>query len=107
MNDKTIVFKHHTNDLGEVLAAADAELIGKTLKEGKITFIVSKTFYSGEEITEDELGVQLLEAGNINLVGEKCVNTAMRKGILGEKNIIRIQGVPHAQVYKLNSTGGY
>lgn len=106
MNAKKIVYKHHANDLGEVLAIADAELIGKTFKEGKITFIVSKTFYHGEAITEEELETLLLDAGNINLFGTRCVGVALRKGVVGEKNIIRIQGEPHAQVYKLNSAGG-
>ncbi len=101
------MYKHHANDLGEVLAVADKELIGKTFKEGKITFTVSTTFYHGESISEEELETLLLEAGNINMFGTHCVKVALRKGVVGEKNIIRIQGEPHAQVYKLNSTGGY
>ena len=107
MNEKTIVYKHHANDLGEVLAVADAQLVGKTFTEGKITFTVSKTFYQGETISEEELETLLLDAGNINLFGTQCVKVALRKGVVGETNIIRIQGEPHAQVYKLNSTGGY
>lgn len=102
-----MVYKHHANDLGEVLAVADLELIGKTYKDGKITFTVSKTFYYGETISEEELETLLLEAGNINMFGTRCVGVALRKGVVGEKNIIRISGEPHAQVYKLNSTGGY
>jgi hypothetical protein len=106
LNEKTIVCKHHANDLGEVLAVADVGLIGKTFTEGRITFTVSKSFYHGETISEKELETLLLEAGNINLFGTRCVNVALRQGVVGEKSIIRIQGEPHAQVYKLNPAGG-
>lgn len=85
-----------------MLAVADLELVGKTLTDGKITFKVSKTFYQDEIITPQELETVLEEVGNINMIGETCVRVAQKKGIVGNKGIIHISGIPHAQVYKLN-----
>jgi hypothetical protein len=73
----------------------------KTLTEGKIHFEVRESFYKGELTSEEKFKELLTQANNINLVGEKCVNLAVREGYLNEKDIIKIQGVPHALVFKL------
>ncbi len=101
MSEKTIAIKIHENELGSVLAAADNELIGKKLKEGKIHFFVSPTFYNEELVTLKEFEERLDESTNANLIGEKTVGVAQKKGLIELSKIIRIEGVPHAQVYKL------
>lgn len=94
--------KIHSQGTRSVLAACDKELLGKTLKQGKIHFTVSESFYGGELIERKKLLELLEEHENINLVGEKCVNAALEKGLINEGSIIRIKGVPHAQIFKLN-----
>lgn len=43
-----------------------------------------------------------LEAANIgNLVGEVVVSAAVERGLVDPDAIIRIDGVPHAQILKL------
>ena len=91
----------HVNESGSVLAAADVELIGKTLNEGKISLNVSKTFYMEKVVDENEFVEHLNEAGNINLIGEKTFNAAVKQGIVTHENAMRIAGVPHAQIYKI------
>ncbi len=90
----------HSNEKNTVLAAADLEWVGKTLKEGKIVFVVSEKFYLDQKITEEELEKELKDAHNINLVGERSCRVAQNNGFLGEK-VFRIAGVPHAQIYKV------
>ena len=84
-----------------MLAAADKELIGKTLSGNGIKFEVSEQFYKGEEITAKELAKMLHEFGNINLVGEKVVAVALGEKLAGESQILEIEGVKHLQIIAL------
>jgi hypothetical protein len=63
---------------GHVLVAAcDAELLGKTLKYGKITFEVRKEFYGGSLVYLEE-AFEMIRGGTIiNLVGEMVVEGAL------------------------------
>ncbi len=99
--DKKIAIRIHANETGSVLAAADAQLLGKTLNEGKISLNVSKTFYHEKMVDENELVEHLNEAGNINLIGEETVKVAVKQGIISQNSARRIAGVPHAQIYKI------
>lgn len=93
--------KVHSQGAQSVLAACDNKLLGKTLKQGKIHFTVSESFYGGEVIEKERLLELLEEYGNINMVGEECVNAALEKGLISEGSIIRIKGIPHVQIFKL------
>ncbi len=93
-------YKIHKSEKDVILAVCDAELAGKTLSEGKLRLQVKEQFYcnaqSGEEV------VKLFEMATIiNLVGEKIVVLAEKKGWLEMKNTIKINGVPHAQIIKI------
>lgn len=84
-----------------VFACCDAELAGKILRQGEIAFRVDKGFYGNEKISEAELEDALKESANINLVGKKAVGIALREGIISEKDIIKICGIPHVQIFKI------
>lgn len=91
----------HSNETGSVLAAADAQLVGTTLNEGKISLKISETFYREKIVDENEFVNYLNEATNANLVGEITVLAAVKKGLLPANGGKRIAGVPHAQIYKI------
>ena len=56
-----------------LLAACDAEILGKTLKDSNITFEVSEKFYKGYKTSVDE-AIDLIEESTIvNLVGTNIV----------------------------------
>ncbi len=93
--------KIHSVQSKKVLAACDKELIGKTLKKGDLDFIISEAFYKDNPVTEEELAKLIDEYENINLVGKKTVNIALKKGLISEKNVIKIAGIPHVQIYRL------
>ena len=80
-----------------VIAVCDENLIGKTLKDGKISITISKRFYKGEKKTEKEIIAVLKDATNINFVGKESVAAGIKAGIITKSNIIKIKGVPHAQ----------
>ena len=83
----------------KLLAVCDKWLIGKSFEEGEYILHVSEQFYKGEIATEEEVRSALMDATNINLVGEKAVRCAIDAGILREEGIIWIGGVPHAQIF--------
>ncbi len=80
-----------------LVAACDAELLGKTLKEGEIEFKVSKEFYGDIVGDEELLKKHLLQATIANLVGHKAVKCGIEIGIIDKENVIKIAGIPHAQ----------
>ena len=87
---------------GEVLlAACDEELLGKTFREGEIKLEVKERFYKGELVGEDALESLLEEATIANLTGERCVSKAIDLGYVDSERVLRVQGVPHAQMARL------
>ncbi|AIF68699.1 hypothetical protein PAP_01285 [Palaeococcus pacificus DY20341] len=87
---------------GEVLVAAcDEELLGKTFREGELKLEVKERFYKGELVEADELGKLLEKATIVNLTGERCVDKAIELGYVDADRVLRIQGVPHAQIAKM------
>ncbi len=98
--------KISVNIIGEedeqVLAACDEELLGKTFKEGDLKLEVSKDFYGGKIIDADIFGELLKSARIANLCGKTTVEKAIESGLVSRNSVIVIQGVPHAQVVKIN-----
>jgi hypothetical protein len=84
-----------------MLAICDSELLGKTLREGKIVFHVKEEFYNGGRVTVEE-AVNMIENSTIvNMVGKCCVEKAIAKGYVHPEAVLNIEGIPHAQIVKL------
>jgi len=84
---------------GDILiSACDEKLIGKKFSEGKFQIEVKKEFYGGERIDAERLKKYLLNATIANLVGEETVRCAIEVGLVDPDCIIKIKGVPHAQM---------
>ncbi len=92
-----IYVKIHKGPTGKVVAICDKELIGKVFSEGKFELRVSEFFYKGEEVNEEEVINIMKNAENLNIVGERSVNIALKIGVINKENIIKIAGVKHAQ----------
>ncbi|MEM2280724.1 MAG: DUF424 family protein [Candidatus Bathyarchaeia archaeon] len=84
-----------------LLSICDAEILGKTLREGKIVFHVTKEFYEGEEVEVEEAIAMIENSTIVNMVGENVVRKAVEKGYVHPEAILKIEGVPHAQIVKL------
>lgn len=86
-----------------VLAICDEDILGKTFedKEKGLKIEVKEVFYKGFKM-ELEDSISLFEkASIINLVGEKIVGKAVKKGFIKPSGIIWIAGIPHAQLIKM------
>jgi uncharacterized protein len=84
-----------------LLAVCDCDLLGKTLREGKIVFKIKDEFYNGRKATVDEAMDMIDNSTIVNLVGKTCVEEAIAKGYVHPDAILKIEGVPHAQILKL------
>ena len=84
-----------------ILAICDCNLLGKTLKEGKIVFHIKDEFYKGRKTTVEEAIDLISNATIVNLVGKTCVEKAIVAKHVHPDAVIKIEGIPHAQIMKL------
>ena len=84
-----------------LLAICDCEVLGKTLREGKIVFHVKKEFYNGGKVSVEEAMGMIENSTIVNMVGQNCVEKAIEKGYVHPEAVLNIEGVPHAQIIKL------
>ena len=87
---------HQGDDL--VIGACDEHLPGKKFRDGKLQIDVAKHFYDGERIDKKTLKKFLLDATIANLVGKETVKCAIELGLVDPGCILKIKGVPHAQI---------
>ncbi|MFH0896430.1 MAG: DUF424 family protein [Candidatus Bathyarchaeota archaeon] len=84
-----------------LVAACDLDLLGKTLKFGKIDFEIRSNFYGGSVVNVEE-AVNLMKHGtSVNLVGSVIVKRAIEAGLIHPQAVLKISGIPHAQIIKL------
>ena len=83
-----------------LLAICDCELLGRTLRQGKIVFHVKDEFYNGGKVTVEEAVGMIANSTIVNMVGKNCVEKAIEKGYVHPEAILKIEGVPHAQIVK-------
>ena len=84
-----------------LLATCDAELLGKILREGKIVFEIHEQFYKGPKMTVEEVIDLMKQSTIVNIVGHKIVKKAIEKGLVHPDAVLKISGVPHAQIVKM------
>jgi hypothetical protein len=84
-----------------LLAVCDCDLLGRTLREGKIVFKIKDEFYNGRKATVDEAVGLINNSTIVNLVGKCCVEKAIAQGYVHPEAVIKIEGIPHAQIVKL------
>lgn len=81
-----------------LISACDEELIGKKFEEGKFYLDVSEKFYKGEKIKTEALKEFLKKATVANLVGAKTVEFAIKNGFVDPDCVLKVKGIPHAQI---------
>ncbi|MCU0850385.1 MAG: DUF424 family protein [Candidatus Thermoplasmatota archaeon] len=81
-----------------IIGACDEHLLGKKFRKGKLQIDVAKRFYEGERIDKKTLESFLRDATIANLVGDETVTCAVKLGLVDPKCILKIKGIPHAQI---------
>jgi len=84
-----------------LISACDKHLLGKTFKQGKLQIVASEKFYGGDVVDAKTLKDHLVEATIANLVGTEAVKCAIELGLVDRSCILKIKGVPHAQMVRM------
>ena len=84
-----------------LLAACDADLLGRVLREGKVVFEVREEFYKGPKMSVDE-AIGLVERSTVvNMIGNCIVQKAIETGLIHPEAVLKISGILHAQMVKM------
>ena len=83
-----------------VVNVCDAELVGKTLSEGNLKMHISKDFFGGELVEEDEVVKIIRNSAILSLAGVRSVNVALANKLGSPQAVREIQGVPFLMIYK-------
>lgn len=92
-----IKYKIHTSRQTVLLAACDAELIGKTLKGEGTDFFVNPRFYEDKETDEEGIKKIMVVCSAGNLLGKDTIKAAIDIGIVEEKSVFYLGKIPHSQ----------
>jgi hypothetical protein len=84
-----------------LLAICDAEILGKTLREGKIVFHVKEEFYKGAKVSIEEAIAIIENSTIVNMIGKNVVQRAIEKGYVHPEAVLDVEGIPHAQIVKV------
>jgi len=84
-----------------MVSVCDEELLGKVLREGELVFEVNEKFYKGSRMTVEEALIHLKNCNIANIIGEKIVKAAIKEGIVHPEAVIKIAGIPHAQIVRM------
>lgn len=79
----------------------DANILGKTLKQGKIVFRIRGEFYKGALVSLEEAMDLIQQSTIVNMIGRRIVKKAVEKGLVHPDAVLEIAGVPHAQIVKV------
>jgi len=84
-----------------MLSICDAELVGRTISEGKQSLNISQSYYGERTVGPRDAEDLLKSSSIINMVGEKTVSLSIRLGIGADAGVKRIGGVPFLIVFKM------
>ncbi|HKV89679.1 MAG TPA: DUF424 family protein [Thermoplasmata archaeon] len=100
-----IVMRVHRVRAEVVVAACDADLIGRELPVGPSgrTVTVTSHFYGERAVSEEELIWALQRATTANLLGERVLQIARERGFVSPGGTGLLGGVPHAEIFAMVS----
>ncbi len=86
-----------------VVAACDAELLGRDLPVGEAgrTVRISSQFYGERQVSSEEILWALERATIANLLGERVLKLAEEGGYIAPGSAGTLGGVPHAEIFAM------
>jgi len=92
-----MIVKIHKKNDRTIVAVCDDVLLGKKFEENGRVLDLTNSFYDGNACSSKEAGDLIRNADGVNLVGEESVKLGLEEGVIEESQIMKINGVPHAQ----------
>ncbi len=101
--DGGFVMRVHRVRAEFVVAACDAELLGRELPVGTAgrTVVVSSQFYGERRVSRGELLWALRRATIANLLGARTLRLAEEGGFIDPGGAGELGGVPHAEIFAM------
>jgi len=101
--DDGVVMRVHRVRAEVVVAACDADLLGRDLPVGERgrTVKVTAQFYGERRVTREELLFALERATIANLLGERVLRLAVEGGFVSADGTGMLGGVPHAEIFSM------
>jgi hypothetical protein len=93
----TLIVKVHDSQRGKIVCITDSSLIGKKVEEGNKQLDFSSNYYKGEQKPVEIVEKMLTSAYIAVFSGQESVALGKRLGIIEEKTVLVVDGVPHAQ----------
>ncbi|HTT72686.1 MAG TPA: DUF424 family protein [Thermoplasmata archaeon] len=103
MSEDGFVMRVHRVRTEFVVAACDAELLGRELPVGEHgrTVTVSSHFYGERKVAREELLWALERATIANLLGARVLKLAEEAGHIAPGGAGSLGGVPHAEIFAM------
>ena len=99
-----MLLRERETERGLLVSVCDADLLGRTFENGKVSITVEESFYGGDDAVEadaDAVVAALRRASVANLVGEECVGVAVEAGIVDEATVLEVGETRHAQLLQI------
>ena len=102
--EEGVVMRVHRVRAEFVVAACDAELLGRDLPVGESgrTVKVTSQFYGERRVTREEFLWALERATIANLLGERVLRLAAEGGFVTPEGTGTLGGVPHAEIFAMS-----
>lgn len=83
-----------------LVTICDRELLGRTIREGKIEMHISKEYFGGELINEEQ-ALRLVQQSTIaNLAGNRIVRRVLEARLASEKAVKKVSDVHFLMIFK-------
>ena len=99
----SLYMKTYKRRAGLLVAVCDADLIGKTLKDGDLDVNISTHFYKGEPASVDAVLKAIKAAFSGNFFGKEAIKVAVKAGVISREGVKKIAGIPHAQFVRMDA----
>jgi len=100
-----VVMRVHRVRSEVVVAACDADLLGRELPLGRGTAMVkvSAQFYGERRVLREELVWAIQHGTIVNLLGDRVCRIAQEEGLLSADHTGTLGGVPHAEIVSFHA----
>ncbi len=95
-----IVNTHRSPDGRLVVTLTDKDVIGKVYEQGEIVLDLSSPFFKGRDMDDEQAGILARGAYLVNANGRRSIELLKRLGFLREENVLKVAGIPHAQILR-------
>ncbi len=87
----------HRKEHRAIISVCDKELLGQLFEENGKQLDITGDFYKGSEKDIQEIGDLMRNSDGVNLVGKESIELGLQEGVIEQKQVLTIKGIPHAQ----------